>query len=81
VGLPFFIHIFFVSVLFAYFPFSKLMHMGGVFLSPTRNLANDNRMRRHINHQNPEVEVHTYAQWEEEFKDKLQAAGIPLDGE
>jgi len=81
VGLPFFIHIFFVSVLFAYFPFSKLMHMGGVFLSPTRNLANDNRMRRHVNHQNPEVEVHTYEQWEEEFKDKLEAAGIPLDGE
>jgi nitrate reductase gamma subunit len=81
VGLPFFIHIFFVSVLFAYFPFSKLMHMGGVFLSPTRNLANDNRMRRHVNHQNPEVEVHTYEQWEEEFKDKLKAAGIPLEGE
>jgi nitrate reductase gamma subunit len=81
VGMPFFIHIFFVSVLFAYFPFSKLMHMGGVFLSPTRNLANNNRMRRHVNLQNPEVEVHTYQQWEEEFKDKLKASGIPLEGE
>ena len=48
-------------MLFAYFPFSKLMHMGGVFLSPTRNLANNNRMRRHVNPWNPEVEVHTYA--------------------
>ena len=27
----------------------------------------------------PEVEVHTYAQWEEEFKDKMEAAEIPLD--
>jgi nitrate reductase gamma subunit len=81
IGLPFFIHLFFVSLLFIYFPFSKLVHMGGVFLSPTRNLANNNRMRRHINPWNPDVEVHTYAQWEEEFRDKLEAAGIPLDGE
>jgi nitrate reductase gamma subunit len=80
IGLPFFIHVFLVSVLFIYFPFSKLVHLGGVFLSPTRNLANDNRMRRHVNPWNPEVEVHTYAQWEEEFRDKLEASGIPLDG-
>jgi nitrate reductase gamma subunit len=79
IGLAFYIHVFFVSVLFAYFPFSKLMHMGGVFLSPTRNLPNDNRKRRHVNPINPEVEVHTYAQWEEEFQDKLEGAGIPLD--
>jgi nitrate reductase gamma subunit len=81
IGLPFFIHLTFVSALFAYFPFSKLVHMGGVFLSPTRNLANNNRMRRHVNPWNPEVEVHTYQQWEDEFKDKLQAAGIALDRE
>ena len=81
IGLPFFIHLFFVSVLFGYFPFSKLMHLGGVFLSPTRNLANNNRMRRHVNSMNPEVEVHTYQQWEDEFRDKLVAAGIPLDTE
>ena len=79
IGLAFYVHVFFVSVLFAYFPFSKLMHMGGVFLSPTRNMPNDNRKRRHVNPINPEVEVHTYAQWEEEFKDKLEGAGIPLD--
>jgi len=79
IGLAFYVHVFFVSVLFAYFPFSKLMHMGGVLLSPTRNMPNDNRRRRHVNPINPEVEVHTYAQWEEEFKDKLEAAGIPLD--
>ena len=38
-----------MSALAAYFPFSKLMHMAGVFLSPTRNLANNNRMVRHVN--------------------------------
>jgi nitrate reductase gamma subunit len=81
IGLPFFIHLFFVSALFAYFPFSKLVHMGGVFLSPTRNLANNNRMRRHVNPWNPEVEVHTYEQWEDEFRDKLEAAGLRLERE
>jgi len=81
VGLPFHIHLFLVSVLFAYFPFSKLMHMGGVFLSPTRNLANNNRMRRHVNADNPEVEVHTYEQWEDQFRDKLKACGIALERE
>lgn len=81
VGLPFYMHLFTVSVLFAYFPFSKLMHLGGVFLSPTRNLANDNRRRRHVNPWNPEVEVHTYEQWEDEFRDKLKASGFALERE
>ncbi len=81
IGIMFYIHVFFVSVLFAYFPFSKLVHMGGVFMSPTRNMANDNRARRHVNPQDPEVEVHTYQQWEDEFRDKMKAAGLPLDTE
>jgi nitrate reductase gamma subunit len=78
-GLPFHVHVFFVSVLFAYFPFSKLVHMGGVFLSPTRNLPNDNRRRRHVNTQNPVVEPHTYEQWEDEYRDRLLEAGIPVE--
>jgi len=77
----FYVHIFLVSVLFAYFPFSKLTHMAGIFLSPTRNLANNNRAVRHINPWNPPVVIHTYEEWEEEFKDKIKAAGIPLDKE
>ena len=79
IGSIFYIHVFFVSVLLIYFPWSKLMHMGGVFLSPTRNMPNDNRKRRHVNPIDPEVEVHTYAQWEEEFKDKLEMRDNPLD--
>jgi nitrate reductase gamma subunit len=77
----FFVHLFLVSTLFAYFPFSKLMHMAGVFFSPTRNLANTNRMKRHINPWDRPVNVHTYAEWEEEFHDKIVAAGLPLDKE
>jgi nitrate reductase gamma subunit len=79
VGPIFFMHLFLLSVLIAYFPFSKLMHMGGIFLSPTRNLANNNRMKRHINPWNYPVKVHTYQEWEEEFKDKIQTAGLPLE--
>jgi len=77
----FFVHLFLVSSLLAYFPLSKLMHMGGVFLSPTRNLANNSRMRRHVNPWNYPVKVHTYREWQEEFKDKIIAAGLPLDEE
>jgi hypothetical protein len=53
--------------------------MGGVFLSPTRNLANNNRMKRHINPWNYPVKVHTYEEWEDEFRDKLEAAGMPVE--
>jgi nitrate reductase gamma subunit len=77
----FFVHLGMVSALLAYFPFSKLMHMPGVFLSPTRNLANNNRMKRHVNPWDYPVKVHTYQEWEEEFLDKIVAAGLPLDKE
>lgn len=80
-GLTFFAHLLLVSTLAAYFPFSKLMHMGGVFLSPTRNLANNNRRVRHINPWNYPVKTHTYAEWEEEFRDKIKTAGLPLEAE
>jgi nitrate reductase gamma subunit len=81
VGMMYFVHVFLVSALLVYFPFSKLLHMPGVFLSPTRNIANNNRAKRHINPWNPQVNVHTYPEWEEEFHDKLVAAGYPLDKE
>ena len=81
VGLSFYVHLFLVSVLFAYLPMSKLMHMGGVFLSPTRNLANDSRRRRHINPWNYPVKVHTYEEYEDEFREKMKAAGLPVEKE
>lgn len=41
---PFFLtHILLVSLLLAYFPYSKLMHAPGVFFSPTRNSRNTPR--------------------------------------
>ena len=81
IGIMFYIHLFLVSVLIAYFPFSKLLHMPGVFLSPTRNLANNSRMKRHINPWNKPVRIHTYEEYEDEFRDKMKAAGIPVEKE
>lgn len=80
-GVIFYIHFFLVSALLAYFPFSKLMHMGGIFLSPTRNMVNDSRMKRHINPWNYPVKVHSYEEYEEEFREKMKGAGIPVEKE
>jgi len=75
----FFAHLFLVSVLLAYFPFSKLVHMAGIFLSPTRNLANTNREIRHVNPWNYAVKVHTYEEYEDEFREKMVGAGLPVE--
>ncbi|MDX1776046.1 MAG: sulfate reduction electron transfer complex DsrMKJOP subunit DsrM [Desulfobulbales bacterium] len=81
-GSIFYIHVFLVSALLAYFPFSKLMHLGGVFLSPTRNLANNNRMVRHVNPWNdPNIKPHSYADYEDEFRQFMADADIPLEKE
>jgi nitrate reductase gamma subunit len=79
IGFIFFAHLFFVSALFAYFPFSKLMHLGGIFMSPTRNLAATSRMKRHVNPWNYDVETHTYEEYEDEFRDVMREAGLPLE--
>jgi len=81
IGSVFYIHLFLLCILFAYFPFSKLVHMAGVFMSPTRNLANNNRAKRHINPWNYPVHVHTYAEYEDEFRDKMKKAGLPVEKE
>jgi nitrate reductase gamma subunit len=52
-----------------------------VFLSPTRNLANNNRMKRHINPWNPKVKFHTYDEYEDDFREKMIEAGLPVEKE
>lgn len=78
-GTSFFVHLTLVSTLAAYLPFSKLVHLGGAFLTPTRNLANNNRMKRHVNPWDYPVKIHSYEEWEAEFHDKIAAAGLPLE--
>jgi nitrate reductase gamma subunit len=79
VNLLFYIHLFFVSFLIAYFPVSKLMHMPGIFLSPTKNLRNTSRNDRHINPWDHPVKVHTYEEYEDEFRDPMKEVGLPVE--
>jgi len=79
VNLIFYIHLFFLSLLVAYFPLSKLMHMPGIFLSPTKNLRNTSRNDRHINPWDHPVKIHTYEEYEEEFRDSMKDAGVPVE--
>jgi nitrate reductase gamma subunit len=68
----FYLHLVLVSILIAYFPFSKLMHAGGIFFSPTRNQPNDNRVRRHVNPWDYPVEIQTWDEYAERFEKELK---------
>jgi nitrate reductase gamma subunit len=81
IGGIFYVHMFLVCILLAYFPFSKLMHLGGIFFSPTRNTMGNTREVRHDNPWNYPVKVHTYEEYEEEFRDKMIEAGLPVEKE
>ncbi len=45
---PLLIHLFLVAALMIVFPFSKLLHLPGIFFSPTRNQVDNARERRHL---------------------------------
>jgi nitrate reductase gamma subunit len=75
------VHLFLLGVLLVYFPLSKLMHMPGVWLSPTLTLANSTRERRHVNPNNPRVEVLHYADYENAFRGPMIEAGLPVEKE
>jgi nitrate reductase gamma subunit len=81
IGGIFYVHLFLVSTLLIYFPFSKLMHAGGIFLSPTRNLTTDTRMNRHVNPWDYPVKIHTYEEYEDEFREKMIEVGLPVEKE
>jgi len=52
----FLVHFTFVCITIAYLPFSKVIHFAGVWFSPTRNMPNDNRRKRHVNPWDPNPE-------------------------
>jgi nitrate reductase gamma subunit len=81
IGPIFFIHFFLLSVLIAYLPFSKIAHLGGVFMSPTRNMKANSREVRHVNPWNYPVHVHTYEEYENDFREKMKGAGLPVEKE
>ena len=41
-------HLLLVATLMVVVPYSKLLHLAGVFFSPTRNQCDDARTRRHV---------------------------------
>jgi nitrate reductase gamma subunit len=45
---PVLVHLFLVALLMIIFPISKLLHVPGVFFSPTRNQVDNPRERRHL---------------------------------
>jgi nitrate reductase gamma subunit len=69
-------HLLSASLLLAILPFTKMIHAAGIWLSPTRNQANNSRRHRHVNPWNAPVPVHSYEAWEDEFRDKLRIAGL-----
>lgn len=75
----FIVHITFVSTLMIYFPYSKLVHMIGVFFSPTRNIPTNTREVRHINPWNPPKQFFTYPEYEDRYRDAMAEAGLPLE--
>ncbi len=81
IGAIFYVHLFLVSVLFVYFPFSKLMHAPGVFFSPTRNMAGDNRWNLHVNPWNYPVKFHDYMHQEDDYREAMIEVGIPVEKE
>lgn len=86
VGILFYTHFFLVCCLLIYIPISKLMHFGGILMSPTRNLANNNRMK-HYNNPSKNIlkeemytlKYHTYQEYEDEFRDVMKNSGLPTD--
>ncbi len=81
IGAIFYVHLFLVCVLFAYFPFSKLMHAPGVFLSPSRNMVANNRWVLHVNPWNYPVKFHHYDEYEDRFREAMIEADIPVEKE
>lgn len=79
IDVSFYVHLFLVSTLLIYFPFSKLMHFGGVFFSPSRNLPNNCRAVHHENPWNPKVKPHSYEAYEDDFREPMAEAGLPLE--
>jgi nitrate reductase gamma subunit len=78
-GAVFYGHLFLVSTLLAVLPFTKMMHFAGVFLSPTRNLRANTREFMHVNPWRKELPVHTYEEYEDEFRERMVEAGLPVD--
>lgn len=74
-NLAFLLHLMLAQVFLMYLPFSKVSHLVGWMLAPTRNQLNDARARWHRNPWNPSVELEPYANYVERYKSELEQLG------
>jgi len=81
IGALFYVHLFLVCMLLLYFPFSKLVHMGAIFLSPTRAMVNNSREKMHVNPWRQPMKFRTYREYEDEFREKMKKAKLPVEKE
>lgn len=73
----FLLHYIMAMIFFIYIPFSKVAHLIGWFLAPTRNMRNISRYKRHINPWNDEIpgETMTWEEYYKLYKDELDEYG------
>lgn len=71
----FLLHLLLAQLLLIYLPFSKVSHLVGWVLAPTRNQRNDSRAVWHRNPWNPAVELEPYASYAARYKRELDELG------
>jgi nitrate reductase gamma subunit len=71
----FLLHLLLAQAFLMYLPFSKVAHLVGWVLAPTRNQRNDARARWHRNPWNPVVELEPYASYAARYQRELEELG------
>jgi len=71
----FLLHLLLAQVFLMYLPFSKVAHLVGWVMAPTRNQRNDARARWHRNPWNPVVELEPYASYAARYQRELEELG------
>jgi nitrate reductase gamma subunit len=73
----FLLHYFMAQILLIYIPFSKVAHLIGWILAPSRNMRNIARFKRHINPWNDKVPgiIEPWEKYYERYKQELEQLG------
>jgi nitrate reductase gamma subunit len=71
----FLLHLLLAQVFLMCLPFSKISHLIGWVLAPTRNQRNDSRALWHRNPWNPVVELEPYASYAARYQRELEELG------
>ena len=77
----FIVHLLLLSTLLAYFPFSKLMHLRASCSARPGTWRTTAGWSGTANPWNHPVQVHTYEEYEDDFREKMKGAGIPVEKE